>query len=130
MISISFTKNAWWMERKILIPPMIIMRVEQLVFTLWYYISCRCNNKINLYPRITLPKYLCPITYELHFQMKLPKYILVQTWERNRKWECLQYMYRSLIQVWGHIRNDILRGGKMGIVQTHRYCFIYKLYVI
>ena len=58
------------------------------------------------------------------------KDVLLQTWERKHESECLQCMSRSLFRVWGHIRNDILRRGRMGIVRTYQECLIHALYVI
>ena len=39
-------------------------------------------------------------------------------------------MCHSLFHVWGHIRNDNLYGGRVGIVLINRECFIPTLYVI
>ena len=77
-----------------------------------------------------MPIYLCPSTFDLHVQMSLPKHVLVWTQEINHELECLRYMSCSLFRVWGHIRNDILRGGQMGMIQTYQEYFIHILYVI
>ena len=77
-----------------------------------------------------MPLYVCPVAYVLQVQMKLLKDVLVQTRDRNHESECLQCMSRSIFCFWGHIRNDILRRGRMGMVQTYRECLIHALYVI
>ena len=77
-----------------------------------------------------MPLYVCPVAYVLQVQMKLPKDVLVQTRERKHESKCLQFMSRSLFRFWGHIRNDILRRGRTGVVQPNRECLIHTLYVI
>ena len=74
--------------------------------------------------------YVCPSNYALHVQMKFPKHVLVQTRDINKELYSLQIMSCYIFHVWGHIRNDILCGGKMRMVRTYRECRIHALYLI
>ena len=61
---------------------------------------------------------MCSGNYALHVQMKFPKHLLVQTRDINQELECLRYMYHYIFCIWGHISNEILRGGNMGMVKN------------
>ena len=103
----------------ILIFPMIVMWLEKLSLSLWYYIVCKSTYKVDLYHKVMMFIYVCTSTYVLNVHMKFPKHVLVQTQEKNQELECLQYIYCSLVCVWDYISNDILRRGWMGMVRTY-----------